>query len=485
MQAKSDRITRRQALRNSAVAGLGLTGLSAAADGLVAQALAASPMHGTLKDIEHVVILIQENRSFDHYFGTMSGVRGFGDKLGHKHFFQKTLGGKTIQPFHLPKHCLPDISHDWGPQHHSWDGGKMDGFVRSREPASVNGSAIAPETMGYYTREDLSFYYALANAFTICDGYHCSVIGPTDPNRLMSMTATLDPAGKHGGPLVQTLVSTRAATAGHFTWTTMPERLSANGVSWKVYTDLSGGGVLDNVLPYFKAFRAGTKYDKLGLQPTYPADFIADLENNSLPKVSWLTAGVLESEHPGFSDRDQRRDRGAPGRGGVGLASGDVEEDGAVHHLGRERRVLRPCDPADPPEGDEGRVPDRLEAPVGGAGHPRPGRPRLPGADARRVPVRSRWARVLGYLRPHLDAALPRVTVRGGGAEPQPVAQERHRRPHERVQLRGQAAGRASRPAGAQCGRREVHRCRPRPGSEAAVPQAGEGDASQAKRDRP
>ncbi len=301
MQAKSDRFTRRQALRSSAVAGLGLTGLSATADGLLAQALAASPKHGTLNDIEHVVILIQENRSFDHYFGTMSGVRGFADKQGHKHFFQKTLEGKTIQPFHLPKHCLPDISHDWGPQHHSWDGGKMDGFVRSREPKSVNGAAIAPQTMGYYTREDLSFYYALANAFTICDGYHCSVIGPTDPNRLLSMSATLDPAGKHGGPLVETLVSTRASMAGHFTWTTMPERLSANGVSWKVYTDLSGGGVLDNVLPYFKAFRAGTKYNKLGLQPTYPADFLADLQNNSLPKVSWLTAGVLESEHPGFS----------------------------------------------------------------------------------------------------------------------------------------------------------------------------------------
>ena len=107
--------------------------------------------------------------------------------------------------------------------------------------------------MGYYDRSDLPFYYALADAYTICDGYHCSVIGPTDPNRLMSMSATMDPAGKHGGPLVETLVATRSDYAGKFTWPTMPERLTAQGVSWKVYT--SRGGILDNVLPYFKAYQ--------------------------------------------------------------------------------------------------------------------------------------------------------------------------------------------------------------------------------------
>jgi phospholipase C len=176
----------------------------------------------------------------------------------------------------------------------------MDGFVRSREPKSINGPEVAPETMGYYTRKDLGFYYALADAFTICDGYHCSVIGPTDPNRLMSMSASIDPAGKHGGPLVETLLSTRNAMAGHFTWTTMPERLSAHGVSWKVYTD-PAGGILDSVLPYFRAYRPGTKFHKLGIEPTYPADFLADLKANRLPHVSWLTAGVLDSEHPGFS----------------------------------------------------------------------------------------------------------------------------------------------------------------------------------------
>src|SRR5581483_1209503 len=148
-------ITRRDALRRGAAAGLGLSAFGATTEAVIAQALAASPKHGTLKDIEHVVIFIQENRSFDHYFGTLSGVRGYGDKHAHKVFLQKTLEGKTVAPWHLPTACLPDITHDWGPQHRSWNGGKMDGFVRSREPANVDGPAIAPETMGYYTRKDL------------------------------------------------------------------------------------------------------------------------------------------------------------------------------------------------------------------------------------------------------------------------------------------------------------------------------------------
>jgi phospholipase C len=298
-----DGITRRDALRRATAAGVGLSAVGATANELIAQALAASPKHGTLKDIEHVVIFIQENRSFDHYFGTLSGVRGFADKQAHKVFLQKTLEGTTVGPWHLPTACLPDITHDWGPQHRSWNGGKMNGFVRAREPKSVNGPEIAPETMGYYTRKDLRFYYALADAFTICDGYHCSVIGPTDPNRLMSMSASIDPAGKHGGPLVETVVSGRDKLAGTFTWTTMPERLSAHGISWKQYTSTQGGS-LDSVLPYFRAYRPGTKLNRLGVQPTYPQDFMADIAHDRLPQVSWVLAGVLDSEHPGFSTAD-------------------------------------------------------------------------------------------------------------------------------------------------------------------------------------
>jgi phospholipase C len=292
-------ITRRRALRDIGVAGLGLAALGTGIEDLLARAAAASPKTGSLKDIEHVVILIQENRSFDHYFGTLSGVRGFGDKHGRNHFFQRDSSGRTVHPFHLPTGCLPDLTHDWGPQHRSYNGGRMDGWVKAHE--AVDPPGVGDQTMGYYKRSDLRFYYALADAFTICDGYHCSVIGPTDPNRLMSMSASLDPAGRHGGPLLETLVAGRSALAGHFTWTTMPERLQAHGVSWKVYTAQDSGGQFDNVLPYFRAYRPGSKLAKLGVDPTFPGDFMSDLAHNRLPQVSWLTPGLSATEHPGFS----------------------------------------------------------------------------------------------------------------------------------------------------------------------------------------
>jgi phospholipase C len=296
-------ITRREALRKTAIAGAGVAGATALAsvDDLIAQAVAASPGHGKLSDIEHVVILIQENRSFDHYFGMYNGVRGFGDRNGHSHFLQKGSGGRTLHPFHLQTGCLGDITHDWGPQHEAWNGGRMNRFLLAHEQHDTPAGGVSPaeETMGYYKRSDLPFYYALADKFTLCDGYHCSVIGPTDPNRLMSMSAWLDPAGTHGGPLLETF-SDPGQRQGRFSWTTMPERLSAHGVSWRQYTDAKGGS-FDNVLTYFKQYaKGGALYDR-GIAPTTD-DFYSDVSDNRLPSVSWVLLGLEESEHPGFSN---------------------------------------------------------------------------------------------------------------------------------------------------------------------------------------
>ena len=290
-------MTRRQALRDIGAAGLGLTAFGTGLEALLADDASAAPATGSLKDIEHVVILIQENRSFDHYFGTLSGVRGFDDPKGRSAFTQRGIDGKTLHPFHLKQGCLPDLTHDWGPQHRAWNHGRMDGFLSAHETVDVKPPGTGRETMGYHTRADIPVYYALADAFTICDGYHCSVIGPTDPNRLMSMSGTIDPAGTHGGPLLHTNVVGRE---GLFSWTTMPEQLSARGVSWKVYT-ARNGGVLDNVLTFFKQFALGSKLAGLGRKPVYPDDFIADLTSGRLPQVSWVLTQVSDSEHPAFS----------------------------------------------------------------------------------------------------------------------------------------------------------------------------------------
>jgi phospholipase C len=262
-----------------------------------------------LSDIEHVVILIQENRSFDHYFGSYRGVRGFADQSPS--FRQPDPANTTISPvgtllpFHLDTTrtnaaCTHDINHAWVPQHQSWNNGVMDGFVNSRLAINPNDAVLS---MGYYTRADIPYYYALADGFTICDNYFCSVMGPTDPNRLYTMAASLDPDGKNGGPILQTIVANRAAMYGRLTYTTMPEQLQTRGISWKVYSSpdetVLGGLLSDNVLSYFRNFQdPATVLHQNAFGPQFPADFLADLATGNLPQVSWMVGSVLTSDHP-------------------------------------------------------------------------------------------------------------------------------------------------------------------------------------------
>jgi phospholipase C len=284
-------LTRRELLASGLVLGAG-----AAVRPLVGPA-------GRLSDIEHVVIMIQENRSFDHYFGTLRGVRGFGDRRrGSAGFRQPDGSGGHVLPFHLDTQhanaaCTHDVNHDWTVQHDSWARGAMDGFVTSR--LGPNGPD-APLTMGYYDRRDLAYYYALAQAFTICDMYFCSAMGPTDPNRLHAMTATIDPSGKAGGPVVASAGSPRQPPRLH--WTTMPEQLESRRISWKVYaspdaTNLDG----DNTLLFFEQYHRDAALGAKALTPTFPADFEADVAAGALPQVAWLISPVLQLEHPAQS----------------------------------------------------------------------------------------------------------------------------------------------------------------------------------------
>jgi phospholipase C len=329
-QTAKPKPTRRRFLAGASVAGLGaaigIKGTSrratAAQSKLIERALTTSASVASLADVEHVVILMQENRSFDHYFGTMSGVRGFADPS----VLQQTVGGVQypvfdqfgyqpgtgvdasgyMQPFHLLNNppaedgeTTNDIAHDWGTMHASWNNGAMDAFMTAH--LASDGATNGPVTMGYFTSEDLAFYYALANAFTVCDGYFCSVFGPTDPNRLMGMSAWIDPHGTNGGPVVQTFTD-RIAEYGALSWETMPEALLKAGVSWKVYNDPTGLLGL-SPLPYFAKYNdifsiTGLELIAKGLTPTYPGDFAGDVASGSLPSVSWIIPPLAECEHP-------------------------------------------------------------------------------------------------------------------------------------------------------------------------------------------
>jgi phospholipase C len=176
----------------------------------------------------------------------------------------------------------------------------MDSFVQAH--LAADGVANFAPTMGYFTRADLPFYYALADNFTICDNYHCSVLGPTDPNRTMALSGTIDPDGTRGGPVLVTQVTGRVQQYGTFLWETMPERLLDAGVTWKVYNDPTGLALF-SPLPYFKAFTdptttRGLQLTAQGLDPLYPADLIADVTAGTLPQVSWIHGPILQCEHP-------------------------------------------------------------------------------------------------------------------------------------------------------------------------------------------
>jgi phospholipase C len=265
--------------------------------------------------VEHVVFLMQEIRSFDHYFGTYRGVRGFDDLRARRAglFEQSWPGGaaSALLPFHLDTtstraECTFDLSHSWKAQHMCWNNGKMDSFVATHTQSQFEGPENGPLTMGYYTRQDLAFYYSLADAFTICDGYHCSVMAETHPNRLLALSGTLDPAGKAGGPVLFTNGDSRAM--GTASWSTMPEALEDAGVSWKVYNPPGAEyrpdstlamAISDNILLYFKQYLdpASALYKKAFL-PTFPNDFAGDVAHDTLPQVSWITPPNGYDEHP-------------------------------------------------------------------------------------------------------------------------------------------------------------------------------------------
>ena len=266
---------------------------------------------------------MQENRSFDHYFGTMRGVRGFGDpravKLpSGKPVWHQPNGAGYLLPFRpdvedLGQTFLPDPPHGWNDTHAAWNGGKYDQWVPHK----------GVTTMTYHTRKDLPYQFALADAFTICDDYHCSLMGPTDPNRYHMWTGWVGNDGAGGGPVITN------AEAG-YDWSTYPERLERAGISWKIYQDIGVGldaagfwgwtddpyigNYGDNSLLYFHQYqnalpgnpladraKTGTNIGASIASRSRLIDiFRDDVRRGRLPQVSWIVAPEAYSEHPNW-----------------------------------------------------------------------------------------------------------------------------------------------------------------------------------------
>ncbi len=311
------------------VASAAAAGLLSAMPAPVAEA-GPSRRKGSLEDVKHVVILMQENRSLDHYYGTMRGVRGFGDKAaltranGRSVLYQPDLArtdGGYLLPFHadtrkVDGQNLSGNDHSWGGVHAQWAGGNNTGWIAD----------TGEKTMAYFTKEDVPFNRELAQAYTFCDQYFCSIKGPTTPNRLFHWSGTIDPRGAAGGPAI----SNPADYQPVYHWTTYPERLQRAGVSWQLYANDEvgdGGGADgylgdygDNPLWLFKAYHDALASpdpkirqlaDRASVRATWKPSsglghnidhvlqqFIGDCAADKLPAVSWVVAPYAYSEHP-------------------------------------------------------------------------------------------------------------------------------------------------------------------------------------------
>jgi phospholipase C len=265
--------TRRDFLKLAALVS-GAAGAAGVIPESIQRAYAIEPEPGsTFLDAEHIVILMQENRSFDHAFGTMRGVRGFNDPRalrmanGNSVFVQTDNAGNSYSPWRMDIKdtrvtWMGSLPHSRESQVDAWNEGGHDGWLEAKRSGEKDYAAL-PLTMGHYTREDLPFYYALADAFTVCDQSHCSVMSSTSPNRSYFWTGTIRDQQQMGSKIH---LRNEQIDDGGLTWKTFPERLQEAGISWKSYqNELSRSGLTgehdawlsnfgDNILECFSAY---------------------------------------------------------------------------------------------------------------------------------------------------------------------------------------------------------------------------------------
>ena len=236
---------RREFLEKSGIlmAGLGTAGVLHPA---ILKALTIDPVAGsTFYDAEHVVVLMQENRSFDHAFGSLAGVRGFLDKTAfvkedrHSVFFQKNNDGKYAAPGRLDikntkSTWMSSLPHSWSDQQQALNHMKYDKWLQAKSSGNKDYKKI-PLTLGYYNREDLPFYYQLADAFTIFDQYFCSSLTGTTPNRLFLWSGTLreQQNGKVKANVYNENIDYDKNRQAR--WKSFPEILEEKEVSWRIY----------------------------------------------------------------------------------------------------------------------------------------------------------------------------------------------------------------------------------------------------------
>jgi phospholipase C len=268
----------------------------------VLNAYATRPMD----QIEHIVIFMQENRAFDHYYGTMQGVRGFNDRAatpvpsGMTTFYQP-VNKSNLKQYMLPFHvdtlttnaiCMDAPTMDFPTDISMLDNGLYDAWNTARVPGMG---------MSFFNRSDLAYYYTLYDNFACGDQYFMSTYTATDPNRLHVFSGSNGLSA--GSKMADSPCVDDTEPVPGWDWITMGEVLEAANISWKVYQQADNFD--DNGFAWFRTFQNATAgnplYDK-GLARS--VDMIQDLENDlaagKLPQVSWLVGPANVSEHASY-----------------------------------------------------------------------------------------------------------------------------------------------------------------------------------------
>jgi len=303
-----------------------------------ALAIEANNATRSINDVQHVVMVMMENRSFDSYFGTFSGVRGYGDRFpipteytGNV-LYQIDENNNVEAPYHLDENLgnaqrAGGTPHTWPDAQTAWDHGRMSHWPVAKHPLS----------MAYYETAEVEFQRALADAFTICDANHCAMHTGTIPNRLYYWTGTNGPSGAGVAAMINEFNSGNDVGPSDegWTWTTYADRLNEAGVSWKVYQSLDDNFGCNEMMS-FKHWRAEMEampedrrpkalpdttpaYDPSiddalsplakGFCNTMPdamlGTFRDDVRNGTLPAISWIIVPSTYTEHPGPSSPAQ------------------------------------------------------------------------------------------------------------------------------------------------------------------------------------
>ncbi len=239
---------------------------------------------GTAIPIDHIVLIMQENRTFDHYFSsltvpgqTVNGASPTATNPDPEH------PGQTLSRFHQPALCFDGPSASWITNHKELDDGGMDLFTAENvEPNDPSGMRV----LGYYDGTDLPFYYSLAQAFAISDSHFCSVLTTTIPNRVVYM------AGTSFGE-TSNVIPPEMDDAGNG-YPNIFQRLNDAQVSWTFYAQAE-------LTPTLAFFPDTWTYNMSKVAPL--AQFYADADAGLLPSVSWVEAsdflgGVTPAEEP-------------------------------------------------------------------------------------------------------------------------------------------------------------------------------------------